>query len=123
MPKIIYITEEQEPFLLEQMVLEELQNLQKEKVLLIKKFLDNNFKRADISSINSDGYNEHKPIVVYLDSYKQPIKNLSDQDLLDMLLDKFQDIIKDEQEKKSFLTKVMKNWYNNNKKLDLGIID
>lgn len=119
--KTIIITEKQRDELVKLMVLEET-GMRIERALAVKKFLDDNFKRADIPQINKDGYADAQPIVVYLDKYKQPIKNMSDEDLLDMLLDKFKNIIPDENEKRQFLLDVMKSWYNKDKKLDLGLI-
>ena len=92
------------------------------KALIVKEFLDGNFKRADISQIGSDGYAESKPIVVYLDAYKQPIKNMTDEDLLDMLMDKFQNMFDDDGKRRKFLLAVMKSWYNKDKKLEMGLV-
>lgn len=121
MPKVIIITESQRDKLIEQLI-KEVNTQRVQKALMVKKFLDDNFKRADITKINDNGYAEAKPIVIYLDMHKQPIKKLSDEDLLDMLLDKFKNIMDDEKEKKDFLLNVMKAWYIKDKKLDLGLI-
>ena len=119
--KIITITEGQMKFLVAQMIAEETAN-HMQKALTVKKFLDDNFKRADISKINSEGYAESVPIVVYLDAYTQPIKNLTDEDLLDMLMDKFKNMFDNENERRSFLLSVMKAWYAKDKKLELGLL-
>ena len=119
--KIITITEGQMKFLVAQMIAEETAN-HMQKALTVKKFLDDNFKRADISKINSEGYAESVPIVVYLDAYKQPIKNLTDEDLLDMLMDKFKNMFDNENERRSFLLSVMNAWYAKEKKLELGLL-
>lgn len=121
MGKRIIITEKQRDELIRLMVMEDT-NMRIEKALVVKKFLDDNFKRADISEIGKDGYAKATPIVVYLDAYKQPIKNMTDEDLLYMLLDKFKNIMEDETEKRQFLLDIMKAWYKKDKKLDLGLI-
>lgn len=121
MSKTIILNENQRNELIRLMVMEDT-NLRIEKALEIKKFLDDNFKRADISEIGKDGYAKATPIVVYLDAYKQPIKNMTDEDLLDMLLDKFKNIMEDDNEKRQFILDVMKAWYRKDKKLDLGLI-
>ena len=121
MAKTIIINEKQRDILIAALVAEE-NSMMMQKSLMVKKFLDDNFKRGDISEIGDDGYANSRPIVVYLDKYKQPIKNMSDEDLLDMLLDKFKNILDDENEKKQFLIKIMKAWYNKDKKLDLGLV-
>lgn len=117
----IIITEAQEKYVCKKIIQEEILNFN-EKVLIVKKFLDNNFKRADISQFGDDGYSTIKPIVVYLDSYKQPIKKLTDDELLEMLIDKFQNLTDNESELKTFLIKIMKSWYYKDKKLELGIV-
>lgn len=117
----IIINEAQEKYVCEKIIQEEILNFN-EKVLIVKKFLDKNFKRADISQFGDDGYSTIKPIVVYLDSYKQPIKKLTDDELLEMLIDKFQNLTDNESELKTFLIKIMKSWYYKDKKLELGIV-
>lgn len=121
MSRTVIITEAQRNELISRFILEDT-TMRIEKALAVKKFLDDNFKRADISEIDDSGYANAKPIVVYLDQYKQPIKNLTDEDLLDMLLDKFKNIMPDEKEKRQFLLDVMRAWYKKDRKLDLGLI-
>ena len=121
MKKTIIITEEQRDELVKMLVKEEIAK-GIDKSILVKKFLDDNFKRASISEIGDDGYANDRPIVVYLDSYKQPLKKMSDEDLLDMLMDKFKTFSDDENERREFLLKIMKAWYNKDIKLDLGLI-
>lgn len=117
----ITINESQANQLIANLVIKE-NMMQINRIKLVKDFLDKNFQRADISRIGNDGYAEDYPIVMYIDSYKQPIKKMTDEELLDMLLDKFQHLMPNQEENKEFLIKVIKAWYYKDKKLDLGLL-
>ena len=74
-----------------------------DKVLAVKKFLDDNYLRP-IS----------KNYVVQVDRIdKQVVKALTDVQLFYVVQDKFRDIIGNKYERDKFLKQVIKDWYNN----------
>jgi hypothetical protein len=109
MRKII-INEKIESKILQYLINEEV-NLS-DKVLLVKKYLDDNFARADNSTIGLDGFPRTEKVVAWLDDYKQLIKNITDVQLFYVIQEKFKNIISDKKERDNFLKQVIKDWYN-----------
>ena len=83
-----------------------------EKVLLVKKYLDTNFKRGEIENIGPDGYPQKTRIVGMLSSNGDILQNLRDTQLEDLLIDKFQNMFIDKVERGLFLHQVMNDWFN-----------
>lgn len=81
-----------------------------EKVLLVKDYLDKNFKPVLIDDIDENGYPTKDKMVNMLSS-GQPIKTMSIGEFLIMLDDKFHKIITDDDDRKKFLKQVIKDWY------------
>lgn len=92
-----------------------------EKVLIIKEFLDNNFKRVKFETIDINGYPSLENGLLLLSKSKTPIKNITAKELLRMLDDKFNKIISDKNDRKRFLKQVIKDWYTK-KITDTGIL-
>lgn len=103
----IYITESQVQYIKENMNF-----VDTNKVLIVKKFLDDNFVRAQIPIINNQGYADTMFIVGMKGTDGNVIKNMTAQQLLDLLIDHFQKIYGDKNKRYDFLKLVMKDWYN-----------
>lgn len=81
------------------------------KVMIVKKYLDDNFVRAAMPTIGNDGYPKTLLIVGMKGTDGNIIKNMYAQQLFDLLQDKFQKIYSDKQKRDMFLKQVMKDWY------------
>lgn len=84
-----------------------------EKVLIVKKFLDSNFSKADLEGIGNDGLPSTSHIVIMCGPSGTPLKNMFMDELQDLLSEKFKNMFSDEDEKMKFLGQVMKDWYDN----------
>lgn len=82
-----------------------------DKVLIVKKFLDNNFKKGNIEHIGANGMPEKVRIVSMFSSNGEPLKNLYEQDLQDLLIDKFKNMFSDKLCRELFIKQVMKDWF------------
>ena len=82
-----------------------------QKVLVVKKFLDDNFVRAAVPTIGNDGYSKTLLIVGMKGTDGKVIRNMYAQQLFDLLQDKFKNIYLDKQKRDNFLKRVMKDWY------------
>lgn len=110
--KRIKLTEAQEKMLLSNIICESTYYyVEPDKVLLIKKYLDNNFKRASMSEMGSDGYPKSTPIVGMLDNNGNVIKNMTDAQLFDLLNDKFHNIYKNNIQRSKFIAQIIKDWF------------
>jgi uncharacterized UPF0160 family protein len=83
------------------------------KVSVVKKFLDNTFVKADMSTINDEGLPQKKPIVGMKDNNGNVVKNLSPQQLFYLIQDKFKHIYLDKEKRDKFLKQIIIDWYNN----------
>lgn len=110
MAKKITITEEQEQILLEHFIMERTYPIDPNKVLLVKAYLDNHFKKGNLSQFGSNGMPEDIPVVGML-SAGQPVKNLTARQLFDILEDEFRDMFADKIQRSKFLVQVIKDWY------------
>lgn len=123
--KKIIITEEQERKLIEILNNEEVQQMpvpektnkpyciDPDKVKIVKKFLDDNFQKNQLERIGSDGMPEKVRIVTMSTSTGEPLKNLYDEDLHDLLIEKFKKMFLDQEERSLFLKQVMNDWFDN----------
>lgn len=84
-----------------------------DKVLMVKKFLDNGFARQLQDDIDENGYPKKKCVVVMLSTDKQPLKTMAMRELLLMLDDKFNSMVKDEKDRRSFLKQIIRDWFDN----------
>ena len=124
--KTVIITEEQEKKLIK-MLNEETQvqqipvpkstgkpySIDPDKVLVVKKFLDNNFKKGNLERIGANGMPEKVRIVSMFASNGEPLKSLYEEDLQDLLIDKFKNMFKDTVCRDLFMKQVIKDWFDN----------
>lgn len=82
-------------------------------VLIVKKFLDKNFSRQLQDDIDANGYPKKKCVVTMLSTDGQPLKTMSMRELLLMLDDKFNSMVKDENDRRKFLKQIIRDWFDN----------
>lgn len=125
MNKVVKITESAYNSFVSE-ILSESFSPEKEKVLIVKKYLDDNFKRSEIDDIDANGFPTTEKVVI-MTSGKTDIKQMTANELLLLLDDKFQSMIKDKTDRKKFLKQVVIDWYNkdidNNGMLSVNIIN
>lgn len=83
-----------------------------EKVLLVKKYLDFNFKRGNIENIGPDGFPAKVRIAGMMSSNGDILQNLGEMQLEDLLIEKFKNMFIDKTERQKFLHQVMDDWFN-----------
>lgn len=111
--KTVIITEQEEQRLIEN-ILQEAFYPTSDKVLAIKSYLDKNFKKQELDSLDGNGYPIKEKTVMLLSKEKQPLKTLNMKELLRLLDDKFHKMISDNDDRKKFLKQVIVDWYRNN---------
>lgn len=82
------------------------------KVLLIKNYLDRNFKRDYILDMDDNGYPINKGVVNMV-SNGVVIQQMQGDEILTLLDDKFHNIIKDKKDRRTFLKQVLSDWFQN----------
>lgn len=107
----VFITEKQLQ-LIESNLLTENNYVDTEKVLIVKNFLDKMFSRATMDGMGSDGYPKRTKIFGMKDANGDIVKNMSFQQMLDLLDDKFHYIFTEKNKRISFLKQVLTDWYN-----------
>ena len=108
--KTVIITEQEEQNLIKN-ILQEAFYPNSEKVLIIKDFLDKNFVKQEIDSLDENGYPTKEKTVMLVSNQKQPLKTLSMKELLRFLDDKFQKMVSKKEDRRKFLKQVIKDWY------------
>ena len=83
-----------------------------EKVLLVKKYLDTNFKRGEIENLGPDGFPAKVRIAGMLSSNGDILQNIGEMQLEDLLIEKFKNMFIDKVERQKFLHQVMDDWFN-----------
>lgn len=113
--KTIIITEETEQKLIADILAEAFYPTS-DKVLAIKTYLDKNFAKQELDSLDNNGYPTKEKTVVWLTKEKQPLKTLNMKELLRLLddNDEFRKMISDDIDRKKFLKQVIRDWYTNN---------
>lgn len=112
MKKSIIITEDKEQEIVS-MLLNEAFYPTAEKVNVIKDYLDKNFAKQELDSLDSNGYPTKEKTAILLSNEKVPLKTLSMKELLMLLDDKFGYMIKKKSDRKKFLKQVIRDWYFN----------
>lgn len=112
MVKKIKITEKQEQQLLEHLLFEQQFPIDPQKVLIVKKYLDNNFKRGNIAEFGNNGLPINNPVVGLLNN-GEVVKNLTARQLFDILEDEFRGMFSNKLQRSKFLAKVIQDWYAN----------
>lgn len=83
-----------------------------ENVLLVKKYLDTNFKKGQIENLGPDGFPAKVRIAGMLSSGGDIIQNLGEMQLEDLLIEKFKNMFIDKIERQKFLHQVLQDWFN-----------
>lgn len=111
----IILTEKQVANLYRMMLQEEMSkqySYSPEKVLIVKKYLDENFKKGSIEGMGDDGMPNNTCIVAMINPQTGNVaQNMYDYQLLELLIDKFQNMFVDKEERSRFLGQVMRDWY------------
>jgi len=81
------------------------------KVLVVKKFLDDNFQKGGIAAIGEDGYPTTISIVALKGTDGSLLKNMDDKQLFYMLQDKFKSMFDDTIKRDKLLAQIIKDWY------------
>lgn len=84
-----------------------------EKVLIVKRFLDNNFQKGSAESLGANGLPCKVNIVGLKSSNGEILRNLQIEELHDLLIDQFKNMFFDRDERDCFLKQVMNDWFNN----------
>ena len=111
--KTIIITEEKEQKLIADILTEAFYPTS-DMVLAIKTYLDKNFAKQELDSLDNNGYPTKEKTVMLLSKEKQPLKTLNMKELLRLLDDKFHKMVSDDIDRKKFLKQVIRDWYKNN---------
>lgn len=83
-----------------------------ENVLLVKKYLDSNFKKGFIDNIGPDGFPAKVRIAGMMSSNGDILQNLGEMQLEDLLIEKFKNMFIDKIERQKFLHQVLDDWFN-----------
>lgn len=83
-----------------------------ENVLLVKKYLDTNFKKGQIENLGPDGFPAKVRIAGMMASNGDIIQNLGEMQLEDLLIEKFKNMFIDKVERQKFLHQVLQDWFN-----------
>ena len=84
-----------------------------DKVLTVKRYLDGGFTSHDFERVGANGFPEKIKVITMNASNGQPLKAMYKEQLVDLLIDKFQNMFLDKLERKLFMTQVVKDWLNN----------
>lgn len=110
MGKKIIITEQQEQTLLEHLIMEKTYPIDPNKVLLVKAYLDKNFKKGKLAQFGDDGLPEGLSVAGMM-SGGNVVKNLTARQLFDVLENEFRGMFSDKIQRSKFLAQVIKDWY------------
>lgn len=117
MAKTIILNEQQWKTILAEVICEESSfSVEPNKVLLVKKFLDNNFTRGDMDGMDDHGMPSKTAIVGMINSKGDIVQNMTMRQLYDLLIDQFANIYSNSIQRDKFIAQVIKDWYN--KKID-----
>lgn len=81
-----------------------------EKVLIVKKFLDKRFSSHDYEKIGNNGLPVKTKVFSMNASNGEPLKYMYQEQLLDLLIDRFQNMFIDKNERSLFMNQVIKDW-------------
>lgn len=111
--RTIVIDEDKEQMIIGN-ILEEAFYPNADKVLIIKNYIDKNFVKQEMDSLDENGYPSKEHSVVMISATKQPLKSFNMREFLMLLDDKFHKMISKDKDRKKFLKQVIKDWYNGN---------
>ena len=84
-----------------------------DKVLIVKRYLDNGFRKGDYECVGNDGFPQKTPIFSMMSSTGDILKTMETEELVDLLTEKFKKMFSDDNEKHLFFNQVVNDWYNN----------
>ena len=84
-----------------------------DKVLIVKRYLDNGFRKGDYECVGDDGFPQKTPIFSMMSSTGDILKTMETEELVDLLVEKFKKMFSDDNEKHLFFNQVVNDWYNN----------
>ena len=100
--KNIFLTEEQVKYINERKSMSKW-CVDPQKLLLVKRYLDKGFKRANMTGIGDDGYPKDVKIVTMLSSNGTPLRNMTAMQLFYLLQDRFSKMFSDKKHLNNFL--------------------
>jgi hypothetical protein len=113
MPRNILITEEQERFIINNLMKESSSFYpDSEKVMVVKDYIEKNFSKQVIDDIDANGYPTQSTVAIMKNKSGQPINSLKPRDLFLVLQDKFQTIYQNRNMRDAFLKQVAMDWLN-----------
>lgn len=81
-----------------------------DKVLVVKKFLDGNFQKGNAEFIGNNGRLAKVRIISMPDSNGESLRDLTADNLVDLLIDRFKNMFVDQNERSLFMKQVVKDW-------------
>ena len=109
--KRIFVTEEQYNKLTELLKEDSRYYVDPVKVKIVKKFLDAQFKRGSLDSMGSNGYPKRTNIFAMKGNNDDVVRNLSLEQMVDLLEDKFHHIFTERDKRDRFFKQILKDWY------------
>lgn len=83
-----------------------------DKVLVVKKFLDGNFQKGNAEFIGNNGRLVKVRMIGIPDSSGESLRDLTPDNLVDLLIDRFKNMFLDQKERELFMKQVVKDWIN-----------
>ena len=83
-----------------------------DKVLVVKKFLDGNFQKGNAEFIGSNGRLVKVRTIGIPDSNGESLRDLTPDNLVDLLIDRFKNMFLDQKERELFMKQVVNDWIN-----------
>lgn len=83
------------------------------KVLIVKKFLDDNFQRETLNGTGADGLPAQTQIIAMMAMNGEKISDMYFEDVEDALIEKFKNMFLNPDERSRFIKQVIRDWYDN----------
>lgn len=113
MGKKIIISEAMENELIDFILSEGFFNPDPDKVLIVKKYLDNNFVKSAVPDVSTNGMPTTTNMVSLKDSSGQIVNTMTLNDLFYMIQEKFKNIVPDRNNRDKFLKQIINDWVKN----------
>lgn len=83
------------------------------KVLIVKKYLDDNFQREVMNGVGPDGLPGQTQIIAMMALNGEKISDMFFEDVEDALIEKFKNMFLNQDERSKFIKQVIRDWYDN----------
>ena len=83
-----------------------------DKVLVVKKFLDGNLQKGNAEFIGNNGRLVKVRMIGIPDSSGESLRDLTSDNLIDLLIDRFKNMFLDQKERELFMKQVVNDWIN-----------